>query len=303
MYNVLIIEDSKLLRNNLVKILSGIEWIDNLYEAENGEEGMEILQRKSIDLVITDLAMPKADGFSFLDRKGQDERWRHIPVIILTGSVEIQTKVQGFELGAVDYVTKPFEPAELIGRVKAQLKIKKLQDELQKANKRLEVLSNTDELTQLYNRRYFMILFEREFERSRRYHLPLCLMMIDIDHFKEVNDKYGHLAGDQVLVSVAHLIRSVVRNIDLTARYGGEEFIILLPETDLRQGKEAAERLRQRVEASRIRLRDQGPVRITASFGIASSPRSDIQNVDDFIRLADEALYRAKQKGRNRVEN
>ena len=287
----------------MVKILSGTGFIDQIYEAEDGEEGLQNLKTHKVDLVLTDLAMPKSDGFRFLEFKEKDPQLRDIPVIIITGSVEIETKVHGFESGAVDYVTKPFEPAELIGRVKAQLKIKSLQDELREANKRLEVLSTVDELTQIYNRRHFIALFDKEFKRAQRYQLPLCCLMGDIDHFKRINDQYGHIAGDQVLASIAQILKKNLREVDILGRYGGEEIIVLLPETDTKQGGETAERIRQSVEAVSLRVSPEEEVKVTLSLGMASFPDPEIKSIDDFIHRADRALYRAKDKGRNRVES
>ncbi|MBI4209249.1 MAG: diguanylate cyclase [Deltaproteobacteria bacterium] len=303
MYNVLVIDDSQLLRSNLVRILSDTGLLHQVYEAQDGEEGLRYLRTQKIDLVLTDLAMPKANGFVFLESKEKDPKIRNIPVIIITGSVEIETKVLGFESGAVDYITKPFEPAELIGRVKAQLKIKSLQDELREANQRLEILSTIDELTQVYNRRHFIALFDKELKRAQRYLLPLCCIMGDIDYFKKVNDQYGHIAGDQVLVSITQTLKSTLREVDILGRYGGEEMIFLLPETDLKQGLEVAERIRQSVEATSVPIRPDKEVKITLSLGVAAFPNAEIKGIDDFIRRADEALYRAKEKGRNRVES
>jgi diguanylate cyclase (GGDEF)-like protein len=303
MYNVLVIDDSKLLRNNLVRILSDTGFLGQIYEAEDGGQGLQYLRTQKIDLVLTDLAMPNTDGFSFLEIKEKDPQLRNIPVIIITGSVEIETKVQGFESGAVDYITKPFEPAELIGRVKAQLKIKSLQDELREANQRLEILSTVDELTQVYNRRHFITLFDKEFKRAQRYQLSLCCMMGDIDYFKKVNDQYGHVAGDQVLASVAQTLKSALREVDILGRYGGEEMIFLLPETDQKRGLEVAERIRQGVEATPVPIGPEKEVKITLSLGVVAFPNAEINGIDDFIRRADEALYRAKEKGRNRVES
>ncbi len=166
--------------------------------------------------------------------------------------------------------------------------------------RRLEELAKTDPLTCLYNRRFFMELFERELEKARRYNQPLSCVMVDLDHFKQINDRHGHLAGDQVLVSAARAMKAGVRTTDLLARYGGEEFVIVLPLTDAAGAQELAERCRRLILDSPV-IHDKATIRVTASMGVATFPRDGVQTVDDLLSLADEALYRAKAAGRDRI--
>ena len=212
------------------------------------------------------------------------------------------TKVRALEQGASDYLTKPFSPEELLARVKIHLKIKTLQDNLKETNQRLLELSQTDPLTELYNRRHMMTTLAAEFDRSNRSGSPFALVMIDLDHFKRVNDVYGHQQGDVVLQSTSMVIQAQLRQYDTAARFGGEEFTLLLPETSLDEAVLVAERLRQGI--SNIQFSGSiSDLEITASFGVAAIPHSKINTIEDLIRLADKAMYMAKENGRNRVES
>jgi len=226
---------------------------------------------------------------------------RDIPVIILSSRGESTVKVKGLEPGAHDYVTKPFDAAELVARVMVQMNIKALQDEMRKTNQLLKEISITDHLTHLYNRRYMMDALEMEFQRAQRKEGELCLVLMDVDHFKLVNDTYGHQRGDMVLSAVAESLQVELRRYDIAARYGGEEFAMVLPGTSLQDGLAVAERVRKAV----LEITFPPPLEnlaVTISQGIASLPSPRIDSVDAMIKVADEALYRAKEYGRNRVE-
>jgi two-component system cell cycle response regulator len=271
-----------------------------LLQAGDGIEAFKLLLSTPTDLIICDLEMPRIDGFKLLGMVSSREELRDIPVIMLTGHGDRELKIKLLGRGASDYVTKPFDAGELIARVKVQLKIKSLQDELKRSNDKLRQLSITDPLTLLYNRRYTTAMLEKEMQRAERKGSHLSLVMIDIDHFKQVNDQYGHLIGDQVLVAVADLSRIGLRSYDFAARYGGEEFVLLLPETAHDDALLIAERLRARVQAHPFTGSLTG-VKITVSMGVATYPTDFISTVEDLIRETDEALYRAKKAGRNLV--
>ncbi len=166
--------------------------------------------------------------------------------------------------------------------------------------RRLEALAKTDPLTGLYNRRFFMELFERELEKARRYGQSLSCVMVDLDHFKRINDRHGHLTGDQVLISAARAMKAGVRTTDLLARYGGEEFVIVLPLTDQTGAQELAERCRRLIQDSPV-IADKATISVTASMGVATFPHPGVQTVDELLNLADEALYKAKEAGRDRI--
>jgi len=298
--SILIIDDSPTLRQEIIDILQRTSLFNFYFEAGDGIEGFKMVLNKRVDIILCDLEMPGMDGFKFLSMMGTREELQDIPVIMLTGREDQDAKVRGLEQGASDYVTKPFDPAELVARVKVQLKIKSLQDSLKKSNELLLKLSNTDPLTQLFNRRFLTEALDRELTRSTRTNTPLALIMLDIDHFKKVNDTYGHQRGDLVLKRVANVLHAGLREYDIAARFGGEEFAIILPGTTLDQASEAAERIRQ--GCADISFTDElASLSLTVSLGVAAFPHSSIRHIDDLIREADYALYRAKRSGRNRV--
>lgn len=299
--SILIIDDSKTVRQEILQLLREISLFDYYREAADGIDGLKSLLENKADLVICDVEMPRMDGFKFIAMMQTRDELKDIPVIMLTGRGDQEMKIKGLDHGACDYVTKPFDPGELVARVKVQLKIKKLQDDLKRSNELLLELSNTDPLTGIFNRRYFMEAVEKEFLRARRKQAPLILSLIDIDHFKRVNDRFGHPQGDQVLVSLASVIQGELRRYDIIARYGGEEFIVLLPETAPDEGIAVVERLRIAVE----NITFPAPLeqlRVTVSLGVSVYPEERIASVYDLIHEADIALYRAKAAGRNRVK-
>jgi diguanylate cyclase (GGDEF)-like protein len=297
---VLIIDDSTTLRQQVLEFLKDTHLFDLYLEASNGIEGFKLLLSNPVDVILCDLEMPGMDGLKFLGMLGSRNELRDIPVIMLTGREEKEQKVRGLERGASDYITKPFDAGELIARVKVQLKIKILQDNLKEQNRKLEELSNTDPLTQLANRRFLMKALEKEFHRSERNGNALALVMADIDHFKKINDNYGHQVGDVVLKAVAGAVSENLREYDLAARFGGEELALVLPETALDKAMHVAERVRVKVASLALKGPLQGQ-RVTISLGVAAYSNPQVKTVDDLIRLADDALYAAKREGRNRV--
>ncbi|GFO65225.1 diguanylate cyclase response regulator [Geomonas paludis] len=270
-------------------------------EARDGMEGFKTLIECKADLVICDVEMPRMDGYKFLQLVASRPDLQGLPIIMLTGKMDFNSKIRGLDQGASDYLTKPFDAGELVARVKVQLKIKSLQDELKQANEQLKRLTNIDHLTGLFNRRYLAEVLEAEFFRAKRNRESLSLVIIDIDFFKQVNDTYGHQNGDVVLSSVAEVVQQQMRAYDSAARYGGEEFVLVFPGTALEGAVIAAERLRQAVIDHTFPhpLQD---LTVTVSAGVATYPSTQVDNIDALFRRADEALYRAKQNGRNRVE-
>ena len=244
------------------------------------------------DIVLLDRNLPDGDGLD-LCRDLRAAR-PHGYIIMLTSDDRDETKLEGFARGADDYVTKPFKLDELAARIRAGARIVGLQ-------KRLQDLSLTDALTSLRNRRAFDQHLPAALEHSRRYTRPLSLAVIDVDHFKSINDTFGHDAGDAILRGIAEIIASGTRQADYVARVGGEEFAILLPETALFEGLQFAEKLRTLIASTPIEVAGD-PKHVTVSIGIASVPHTEMDSPDEFYRAADQALYRAKSNGRNRVE-
>jgi len=298
---VLIIDDSETVRERIICILESFELFAYFYEAADGLEGFKKLLSTPADIILCDLEMPRIDGFKFLSMLKSRPELQDIPVILLTGKHNQEMKIKGLELGASDYVTKPFDPGELVARVKVHLKIKHLQDDLKSSNERLLELSNTDHLTGLFNRRYLMDILDKELQRCIRKSGCLSLIILDIDHFKKVNDTFGHQQGDEVLKIVSKALQKELRNYDIAARYGGEEFVAVLPEANPKEAIFVAERIRSAMPEIKF-SGDMANHTITVSLGVASFPCPNCNSVDEFIKLADDALYRAKTNGRNRVE-
>jgi two-component system, cell cycle response regulator len=299
--SILIVEDVELVRAQIIKALKGAALFDNYYEAGDGIEALKVLNETRVELILCDLMMPNMDGLRFLETLKRRKTLKDIPVIILSALGESELKVKGLTSGASDYITKPFDTGELIARIMIQLNIKGFQDEMRSSIKLLKEISITDQLTHLYNRRYVMDRLELEFHRTQRRDGNLCLILMDVDHFKLVNDTYGHQQGDMVLAAIAEVVQVELRSYDIAARYGGEEFALLLPDTSLADGVAVAERVRLAVQV----IAFPPPIEylaVTVSQGVAALPAPSIDSVAALIRGADEALYRAKKNGRNQVQ-
>jgi diguanylate cyclase (GGDEF)-like protein len=290
-------------------------------EAHDGTQALSAIRQARPDLILMDVEMPGLGGVEvcrIVKANSGEDGFGFIPVILMTAR-QAAGKVEGLELGADDYLVKPFDMLELSARVKSMLRLKALQDalveknrELDRANKELArrreellTLSRTDALTGLFNRRYFEERLNEEFTRSRRYGSPLSLVMLDIDHFKRINDTFGHPFGDQVLKAVAQTACSRLREVDLMARYGGEELIALLPETSPVDALRVCERVREAIAS--LGLEHPGAdghvqeVRLTASLGVATVPAANLTSAEALLMAADTSLYAAKGAGRNRV--
>ncbi len=299
--SVLIIDDSPGARHQIIDGLKTADLFQVYHEAGSVVDGFKIALSDPLDVILCDLDMPDMDGFKFLSMIKTRKELQDIPVILVTGVNDQESKIHGLERGASDYLTKPYDPAELIARIKVQLKIKTLQDSLKKSNQALMELSNTDPLTHLSNRRYLMKTLEKELQRCERSQKSMALIMVDVDHFKPVNDTYGHQQGDVILQTLADQMKAHLRDYDLAARFGGEEFALVLPETTLSEAEQVAERLRIAISELRIPA-DHNEIRLTISLGVATYPHPKVRTVDNLILEADRALYNAKEKGRNRVE-
>lgn len=263
-----------------------------LISAFDGADGLERAQATEPSLVLLDLDMPGMDGFEVLRALKEDPKTLDIPVIVLSGIQTPHDKVTAFDLGAVDYVTKPFEMAELRARVRSALRLNRLV-------KMLAERAQIDGLTGLWNRAYFDKILESEVGRSVRHQRPLSLALLDVDHFKSVNDAFGHPAGDIVLQELARIVRREARASDICCRYGGEEFAIILPDTVPQDAFYLLERIRESIEQTRWAKHPSRAV--TISGGLVGASDRSLQTAAEWVEVADRCLYRSKADGRNRI--
>ncbi len=297
---ILVVDDSRTQLEWLVRVLVR-EGYDVL-KAKDGREALEAVRAQHPDLVLLDRVLPDMDGLEVLRIVKSLPDDRFVPVIMLSVKSDLDSKVAGLRIGADDYLAKPFAEAEILARCAAMLRIKHLEEKLHEAQERLAEQSITDGLTGLRNRRYFDERLAEEAGRTKRYGDPLSLVIVDLDHFKAVNDRWGHQAGDAVLREAAALLRASIREPDFCARYGGEEFAILLPRTGMPGTASLAERVCRELAEKRYEVvGPDGPARIsvTASLGAAVYPSKDVSSGELLVRFADQALYAAKAAGRN----
>ncbi|HEX3577892.1 MAG TPA: diguanylate cyclase [Thermoanaerobaculia bacterium] len=297
--SVLVVEDDA---NVLTLLRACLE--RNGYEvvaaATLAEARRQLDRRGDCGLVILDRGLPDGDGASLCATIRATQP--HSYILMLTGEATPEAKIEGFESGVDDYVTKPFQIDELLARIRAGMRIVELQKELLASSRRYEALSLTDSLTSLRNRRAFDQEFASRFEQARRYARPLSLVIVDLDYFKSINDQFGHSAGDGVLRGVANILDHGTRRSDFVARIGGEEFAVLLPETSLFEALHFAEKIRSTSAGATIRT-EAAMHKVTVSIGVANVPHSIVTTPQSLFDAADQALYRAKARGRNRIES
>jgi len=283
--------------------------------ARSGNDALRFSLKHDFALILLDVQMPGMNGFEVARLIRSNPKTNHFPIIFVTaGMKDLLDQIEGYETGAVDYLMKPFEPVILRSKVRVfqelyqQRKViekfysnleqivEERTAELQEANDTISRLAATDELTRLSNRRSFNESLAAALSAARRHEFALSLVMIDLDHFKNINDTFGHSEGDLILKAFADLLREMIRTEDVAARWGGEEFIIILPHTPREAAAALAERIRIAFEQHSVNAK---PVTLSASFGVVQLQEGD--DVDNLIRRADDALYRAKHEGRNQV--
>ena len=297
---ILVAEDDLVTRRMLQAYLE--KWGYEVVTVSDGQQAWQLLrQDNGPRLAILDWMMPELDGTSVCREVRRSNLQPYIYLILLTAKGYQEDVITGLEAGADEYLTKPFDPYELRARLRAGARIVELQDSLIQAREALREQAMHDPLTQLLNRRATMDVLVAELSRGNRERRPLTAMMVDIDHFKLVNDRYGHPAGDGVLCEVSRRLRISSRTYDTVGRIGGEEFLIVVPGCAAAQGMAQAERLREVVCTHPITFKGLS-INVTVSVGVATLPHPKQDRMEALLALADQALYRAKAGGRNRVE-
>lgn len=291
MQTILVVDDTKTNINIVMELL------DNSYDmiaCRDGKTAIDMIYEDKPDLILLDIVMPDMDGFEVCRRLKLNKDTKDIPIIFITAKTDERSIEIAYDLGGSDYVTKPFRPKELQARVKRELEVKKLQNEL-------TLLASTDTMTKLYNRRYFTTVSEHIVNLAKRDKKDLCLIMIDIDDFKNINDTYGHKIGDEVIIKFAEILQKEQRKSDISCRFGGEEFVLLLPETEVKNAQIVAEKLRVKTQEIKMIFDSKGILNFTISLGISSVLLKEEVNIEKALQRADEALYKAKRSGKNRI--
>lgn len=286
---ILVVDDEALIRKMMFALLKEFGLVEM---AASGEEALKAAEENSPDLIILDVQMPEMNGYEVCARLKANEQTAHIPVVFLTASSSNEDEERGLVMGAVDFIRKPISAQIVCTRVSNILN-------LLAATRKLELLASTDPLTGAYNRRHFIEAGNNELLRSKRYKHPFTVLMLDIDHFKAVNDTHGHGIGDKALKETVRVIQENLRGEDTLGRLGGEEFAVLLPETATPSATLLAERIRRAISKIVIEAPTM-PLTFTMSIGISEGV-SDDHSIEDTLKRADARLYQAKEQGRNRV--
>ncbi|MGH7794608.1 MAG: GGDEF domain-containing response regulator [Candidatus Binatia bacterium] len=289
---VLVIEDHPDQRDLLAIVLQREGY--RVITAANGLEALEKLETEHVQIALSDIMMPKMDGFELIKRVRGNPRLKSLYLILITARIQEGDRVRGLDLGADDYITKPFSFSELLARIRVGSRVVQYQ-------KHLEYQTQVDSLTGLFNRRAFEKKINEEFERSKRYHNPLSVLLLDIDNFKMINDTYGHHGGDAALVKISETLRERTRQSDSASRYGGEEFVLILPETDQDNALQVASKIHDSIRACAFGTTAR-PFALTVSIGVAATSARFYSDWRELVDDADRALYSAKNSGKDRVE-
>lgn len=293
---ILVVDDEDNFRSTLKDFLAAHN--HQILEAGNGVQALEVIEREEVDLVISDMRLPKMDGITFTHKV--KERRQDIPVIVMTAYASIESAVEAMKAGASDFITKPFKFAHILFIIERAMETKQLR-EMAVKSEYYKQLSNLDGMTSLYNYRFFKEMLRHEVDRHTRYNRSLSLLMIDIDDFKQVNDTYGHLVGDQVLKQIAELLKKSIRSHDLVARYGGEEFAVILPETMEEEAIKVGKRIVSTIADYKFNLIEgKSSENLSVTVGLASFPK-DALDAEQLVENSDQALYKGKNSGKNQV--
>ncbi|MEO8906380.1 MAG: diguanylate cyclase [Polyangiaceae bacterium] len=296
---IVVADDDRITRELLAGMLRKHGFI--VETVPDGQVAVERVGKGGVDLVLLDILMPRLSGLEACRLLKGMTSDTFLPVVLVTVKTDSASRVEGLRIGADDYVCKPFDEDELLARVEAMLRIKRLHDHVVEARARLEQLSLHDDLTGLYNYRYLHSRLHEEFKRAERYHDPLACLVIDIDRLQAHNDASGREAGDRVVRFVADTIRRSVREVDVVARFGGDEFLVVLPSTHFAGAVTVAERIFQDANQRMTGGQQRSPLPIALSLGVALFPSRDVRTKDALLRGADAALHAAKRDGGNRI--
>lgn len=298
-FRVLIVDDSPIYRKLVDQSLASNHY--PMLFAKNGQEALSVFAEHRPSLVITDWTMPDISGLELCKRIRSEFQDHYAYLILVTSNTKKDQVIEGLAAGADDYLTKPFHPGELVARVGVGRRIIELHRQVEAKNRQLEEWALTDPLTGLPNRRAIDLWASRQLSAAARHNFLLWLVMADLDHFKSINDTFGHDAGDEVIKGFAEVLRANTRQSNLCGRLGGEEFLLILTHVDEMQAGIAIERIRSCFEKRKFSFSDQ-KVSATASFGTAGFRGPTPLEFSSLMSRADAALYAAKSKGRNRVE-
>ncbi|MDF1686036.1 MAG: two-component system cell cycle response regulator [Parvibaculaceae bacterium] len=294
---ILLLDDRTLSRRRIVETLSQKHSVTT---AEDGDDIMRLASTSDFDIIIVSLSLEDADGLRLCSQLRSHDATRSVPVIVLVEEGNVERLVRALDMGVNDYVVRPIERHELMARVRTQLRHKRYQEKLRISLHASLEMAVTDPLTGLHNRRYMTNHLTTQVDTCGSNDKHVCLLVLDIDFFKLVNDTYGHPAGDEVLKEFAKRLKANVRGIDLPCRFGGEEFVVVMPDTDVAFASSIAERLREQVADVAFEIPDGSRIDVTVSIGVASTDGPE-DTVEALLERADQALYRAKREGRNRV--
>ena len=289
---ILVIEDHPDQRDLLAIVLQREGY--RVVTAGNGVEAMEKLQKEDVQIALSDIMMPKMDGFELIKAIRSEPAFKGIYIILITARIQEGDRVRGLDLGADDYITKPFSFSELLARVRVGSRVVNYQQNL-------EYQTQTDPLTGLFNRRAFERKIAEEYERAKRYNHAISVLLLDIDNFKNINDTYGHHIGDMALAKISAILRERTRRSDFPARYGGEEFVLILPETDEENALQVANKIHYEIRSQMFGT-SSTLFSLTVSIGLSSTSTRPYSDWRQMLQDADQAMYLAKNSGKDRVQ-
>ena len=295
---ILIVDD---IETNL-RILKGLlDKTYNIVSTLSSTSVLDIVLEYKPDLILLDIMMPKCTGYEVCEKLKENPKTKDIPVIFITVRTDEDSIEKAYNVGGIDFISKPFKPKELLMRISTQLKLKKLIEDLESSKAQLKDLASIDSLTKLYNRRYCMQISRHLITEMKQDNANMSVMMIDIDEFKSINDTYGHIGGDKVLIDIANKIKSFIQDRGYVCRYGGEEFVIILPKIDTDEAMNLAKKLNKNIANLKIDFEGY-KISLSISIGVSAIKINEEDTIEKALHRADNALYRVKNSGKNSVD-